>query len=147
MPFVFYSVLIMIFLWVMSYYRHTPVLSSGELMAIDRYLEIEKRINRISTDEKAQRNENKQKKIANIDEAKTFSSIQYPKLYIEEQGEEVSYLQSLLNIKVDGVFGMETHEKVIEFQKNNGLVPDGIVGESTWEKLIEVSQEKSAFVE
>lgn len=36
---------------------------------------------------------------------------------------------------IDGVFGVDTYNAVIAFQKANGLVVDGIVGINTWNKL------------
>lgn len=47
------------------------------------------------------------------------------------KGEEVKRLQILLGIKVDGVFGKDTKEAVILWQKKNGLKADGIVGNQT----------------
>ena len=47
------------------------------------------------------------------------------------------YLQTLLGLKVDGVFGSGTEKAVKEFQKSVGLKDDGIVGAGTWEKLLE----------
>ena len=51
------------------------------------------------------------------------------------RGDDVALLQTLLKIKADGIFGVKTRERVVEFQKMNGLRPDGIVGPLTWEKL------------
>jgi len=50
-------------------------------------------------------------------------------------GFEVVRLQEILNIKVDGEFGMSTHEAVVQFQKKHNLKPDGIVGPITWGAL------------
>lgn len=50
-------------------------------------------------------------------------------------GAEVSELQKLLGIPVDGIFGNETQSAVAVFQKKNGLTADGIVGVQTWVKL------------
>ena len=57
-------------------------------------------------------------------------------------GEEVTYLQQLLNkksratIAVDGYFGEETKQMVQIYQRNHGLVVDGIVGPQTWSSLL-----------
>jgi g-D-glutamyl-meso-diaminopimelate peptidase len=59
-------------------------------------------------------------------------------LRLGSTGPNVKLIQSLLrrigyNITaVDGVFGSNTQQAVISFQRNNGLVPDGIVGPATW---------------
>ena len=57
------------------------------------------------------------------------------------QGEEVTYLQQLLNkksratIPVDGYFGPSTKEMVEIYQRHHGLKVDGIVGPQTWSSL------------
>lgn len=56
---------------------------------------------------------------------------------IGSTGSEVSEIQGLLkewgyyNGAVDGIFGTETRNAVIKFQKTNGLNADGIVGSKT----------------
>lgn len=45
-------------------------------------------------------------------------------------------IQAALGIPVDGIFGKQTKEAVITFQKEYGLEPDGEVGPLTWKKLI-----------
>ena len=37
-------------------------------------------------------------------------------------------------IAVDGIFGNDTYNKTVSFQKANGLYPDGIVGQKTLDK-------------
>lgn len=51
------------------------------------------------------------------------------------KGDEVSYLQTLLGVVVDGHFGPDTEKAVMTFQRKNGLVPDGVVGVYTWRQL------------
>jgi len=51
-------------------------------------------------------------------------------------GYDVEKLQTLLKIKVDGVFGPMTKNTVIKFQLSRDLKPDGIVGENTWMLLL-----------
>lgn len=52
------------------------------------------------------------------------------------QGYDVRVLQELLQVKpINGMFGKETKEAVIKFQKIKGLEPDGIVGQLTWAAL------------
>lgn len=50
-------------------------------------------------------------------------------------GDEVKQIQLALGIKADGVFGKQTENAVIKFQKENGLFPDGVVGEITLDAL------------
>lgn len=59
-------------------------------------------------------------------------------LRLGSQGPNVRIVQSLLAKigynpgPIDGVFGQQTQQAVIAFQRNNGLTPDGIVGPFTW---------------
>ena len=65
----------------------------------------------------------------------------HPTLMEGSGGEEVTYLQQLLNkksratIAVDGYFGEETKQMVQIYQRNHGFVVDGIVGPQTWSSL------------
>lgn len=57
-------------------------------------------------------------------------------------GPIIEFLQNILqklgfyNGKIDGIFGSNTKNAVIEFQKNMNLVQDGIVGARTWNALL-----------
>lgn len=51
-------------------------------------------------------------------------------------GPLVSYVQYLVAIVIDGVYGPETASKIEGFQMVNGLTVDGIVGAQTWKKLL-----------
>ncbi|MGI6778922.1 MAG: M14 family metallopeptidase [Acetivibrionales bacterium] len=59
-------------------------------------------------------------------------------LRIGSTGPNVKLIQSLLARigynpgPVDGIFGEQTRQAVIQFQRDNGLIPDGIVGPNTW---------------
>ena len=63
-------------------------------------------------------------------------------LKIGSLGAEVTFLQSALALhgyycRINGMFGKDTEEKVIEFQKDNGLEPDGMVlSHVFWEKIL-----------
>ncbi len=70
-------------------------------------------------------------------------------LTVGTTGDAVKTMQSYLNVIsnnypsipkliADGVFGTQTKNAVIEFQKLFGLVPDGIIGRSTWNRIVEV---------
>jgi g-D-glutamyl-meso-diaminopimelate peptidase len=58
------------------------------------------------------------------------------------RGPDVRLLQSTLNRigynagTVDGVFGGQTQQAVLAFQRNNGLVADGVAGPATWNVLM-----------
>ena len=56
-------------------------------------------------------------------------------LKLNSKGESVKQLQLLLNILPDGIFGPQTHQSVIFFQKSQNITPDGIVGPVTWSRL------------
>ena len=62
-------------------------------------------------------------------------------LRLGSRGPDVKLLQSLLARigynpgAVDGIFGSQTQQTVMAFQRDNGLVPDGIVGPATWNVL------------
>lgn len=65
----------------------------------------------------------------------------YPTLRRGNQGNFVKLLQYLLigigyNLTPDGIFGNNTYNAVVNFQKNQGLQPDSIVGYNTWNNLI-----------
>ena len=45
-------------------------------------------------------------------------------------------LQERLGITADGIFGNNTKQAVIGYQKSKGLSADGIVGQNTWRKLL-----------
>lgn len=79
--------------------------------------------------------------------------LQYPdsignSLSLGDTGEEVEILQFFLNVvsstnqyippvNIDGIFGQQTYNSVVAFQKDNNLDPDGIVGDVTWRVLYE----------
>jgi hypothetical protein len=52
-----------------------------------------------------------------------------------DRGAAVRKVQSALSIAVDGVFGAQTEQAVIRFQKRKGLTADGIVGPQTRDAL------------
>lgn len=65
----------------------------------------------------------------------------YPTIKLNSRGNYVRLLQFLLtdngyNISRDGVFGTNTQNAVVNFQKNNNLAQDGIVGKQTWTALL-----------
>lgn len=70
----------------------------------------------------------------------------YPILKKGAKGVYTAVLQDALDTigydagTIDGIFGNNTYNAVINFQKNNGLSADGIVGCSTWTKLTNIAR-------
>lgn len=54
------------------------------------------------------------------------------------RGQCVGWLQCRVGASIDDIFGPNTKQKVMEFQRNNGLVVDGIAGKNTFNKLLEI---------
>lgn len=54
-----------------------------------------------------------------------------------DKGGRVKYLQGILGLPQDGIFGAGTEKAVKEFQEKHGLTADGKVGPYTWDKLLE----------
>ena len=63
---------------------------------------------------------------------------------MSSSGPDVRDLQEMLNLtvplqpglKIDGIFGLKTNERVMTFQRRAGLVADGIVGPKTGKALV-----------
>lgn len=69
------------------------------------------------------------------------ASSSLPTLRLGSKGDDVKYLQVILNfygydLKVDGMFGSKTEAAVKKFQKSRKLTVDGIVGLKTWSALL-----------
>ena len=73
-------------------------------------------------------------------ESKTLASC--PTLKIGAKGNITRLLQKVLkaygiaNLKEDGIFGTNTYNAVVAYQKLKGLTADGVVGYNTWKKLL-----------
>lgn len=69
------------------------------------------------------------------------ASSSLPTLRLGSKGEQVKYLQAILNyygysLAIDGIFGKKTEDAVKKFQKSRHLRVDGIVGPNTWNALL-----------
>ena len=45
-------------------------------------------------------------------------------------------VQKAVGVEADGLFGKDTKQSVIDYQKKNGLTADGVVGYNTWKKIL-----------
>lgn len=72
--------------------------------------------------------------------------MQYPG-YVIKRGstntEAVKFIQSVVGVTVDGIFGAGTEVSVKNFQSFMGLTADGLVGSKTWEVLVYVDSQSS----
>lgn len=71
----------------------------------------------------------------------------HPLLKAGDRGRAVKRVQHSLkllgaDITVDGIFGTETTNAVIAFQRQRGLTPDGVVGPKTWDALLKPVKKK-----
>ena len=66
--------------------------------------------------------------------SKTLSAC--PTLRIGARGNITKLMQQKIGVAADGIFGNNTKQAVINYQKSKGLVADGIVGRNTWRKLL-----------
>src|SRR5829696_2121578 len=51
------------------------------------------------------------------------------------KGPRVAFVQKVLGLHVDRIFGKQTKRAVKRFQRRHGLTADGIVGPATWSAL------------
>lgn len=49
---------------------------------------------------------------------------------------QTKLIQHILNLNIDGIFGINTRNAVIKYQESKGILADGIVGANTWSKLL-----------
>ncbi len=75
-----------------------------------------------------------------LDNIRVFDSTKLPELKIGSRGKSVEFLQELLFLKVDGIFGIKTGEAVRDFKITQGLYPSDIVKDYVWKLLIKVQK-------
>ena len=71
-------------------------------------------------------------------------------LKYRSNSQDVFLLEEILvsmgyDIHVSTYFGKDTHQAIMDFQKNNNLVIDGICGPKTWSKIIESQSQLTSF--
>ena len=66
--------------------------------------------------------------------SKTLSAC--PTLRVGARGNITKLMQQKIGVAADGIFGNNTKQAVINYQRSKGLVADGIVGQNTWRKLL-----------
>lgn len=59
-----------------------------------------------------------------------------PMLSVGSQGNTVKWLQYVVRVNADGIFGNGTKIAVQNYQAVHGLSADGIVGQATWKKIL-----------
>lgn len=52
-------------------------------------------------------------------------------------GKAVRVWQTIVDVKADGVFGQQTYNATVDYQKAHGLKADGVVGPKTWKQALE----------
>src|SRR4051794_27695486 len=56
-------------------------------------------------------------------------------LHRGDRGTHVAFVQRVLGVHSDGIFGRGTARAVRRFQRGHGLAVDGVVGPGTWSAL------------
>ncbi|MFL0253008.1 N-acetylmuramoyl-L-alanine amidase [Clostridium neuense] len=67
-----------------------------------------------------------------------------PVTQVGSKGDVVKWVQKRLGISADGIFGNNTKQAVISFQKVNALGADGVIGKMTWTKLLNQASQTTA---
>lgn len=73
-----------------------------------------------------------------------MNTANFPTLRPGDRGQDVRYLQQNLHDRwssglfIDGIFGNDTEQTVIDFQRQHYLPVNGIVGILTWSELLTI---------
>ena len=74
-----------------------------------------------------------------LDNIRTVHLDNLPDLKTRSRGKSVEFLQELLFIKIDGIFGAGTARAVKAFKKEHNLYASDIVQRHVWKLLLETS--------
>lgn len=75
-----------------------------------------------------------------LESIRVFDSTKLPDLKLGSRGKSVEFLQELLFLKVDGIFGPATGKAVREFKMTQGLYPSDVVKDYVWKLLLSVQK-------
>lgn len=73
----------------------------------------------------------------NINLSTRTSYSKMPLLTVGSTGVIVEWIQNIVGVKVDGIFGKDTCEAIKDYQNYHGISDDGIIGISTYMMLVE----------
>ena len=73
-----------------------------------------------------------------LDNIRTSNPSKLPDLQLGSRGASVELLQELLFLKVDGIFGQKTANRVRDFKVEHGYYPSDLVQEHIWKLLFKV---------
>lgn len=80
-----------------------------------------------------------------------YSTNQAPNISYGSRGQTVRDVQTFLsqqglyNGSIDGIYGPQTRNAVISFQRSRNLIADGVIGPRTWNTMLNGRSEASAF--
>ena len=63
---------------------------------------------------------------------KTLTKNEQLPLVMCQKGEGIKWVQLLVGVEADGLFGNDTFNALVDFQDSEGLEPTGVVDEETW---------------
>lgn len=76
----------------------------------------------------------------NLENKLSNDASKLPELKYGSRGKAVVFLQELLFIKADGIFGPKTRAAVVEFKKQHDLYPSEVVAKHVWQLLLDTQE-------